>query len=59
MAANSQFRRKEKRSAEIGRFRAESAEPKVRIHLAPPSSPSVFVFLRESLEIRARAVFLA
>ena len=36
-------------------FPGEPAEPRVRIHLAPPSSPSVFGLFRESLEIRACA----
>jgi hypothetical protein len=46
------WRRKE--SHRTRPLRAQAAEPGVRIHLAPPSSPSCFALFRESPEIRAR-----
>jgi hypothetical protein len=49
----------ERKAAEIGPFRAEPVEPRVRIHLAPPTSPSPFGIGPEMIEIRAPAAYFA
>ena len=51
------WRRKESRRTRP--FRAQAAEPGVRIHLAPPTSPSPIRIGPEIIKIRAPAAYFA